>query len=95
MSFLDALAHIIIFFSYMEECGIVDASNECHLAALHFVYQKRINRSLETFNHGYNRTSISTGRNQSPEQLWINGMLRNRNSGHTVAREFNEVGKIF
>ena len=40
------------------------------------------------------RAPISTERNQSPEQLWINGMLRNRNSGHTVAREF-EVGKIF
>ena len=82
-------------FSYMEECGILDASNECHLAALHFVYQKRINRSLETFKDGYNRAPISTERKQSPEQLWINGMLRNRNSGHTVAREFNEVGKIF
>ena len=60
-----------------------------------FCLSKEINRSLETFKDGYNRAPISTERNQSPEQPWINGMLRNRNSGHTVAREFNEVGKIF
>lgn len=70
--------------------------NEYHMAALHFVYEKRINQSLETFKAGYNRAPISTERNQSPEQLWINGMLRNRNSGRTIAREFNdEVTNIF
>lgn len=79
-------------FYYMEESGILDASNECHLVALHFVYQPRINQSLETFKAGHNRGPISTEGNQSPEQLWIHGMLRNRNPGGTVAREFtNEV----
>ena len=83
-------------FYYMEESGISDASNEYHMAALHFVYEKRINQSLETFKAGYNRAPITTERNQIPEQLWINGMLRNRNSGRTIAREFNnEVTNIF
>ena len=77
-----------IFYN-MEETGILDVSNECHLAALHFVYQSRINQSLDMFKGGYNRAPLSTERNQCPEQLWINGMLRNRNSGHTVAEEFN------
>lgn len=76
-------------FVHMEESGILDASNECHLAALHFVYQPRINHCLEIFKAGHNRAPISTERNQCPEQLWINGMLRNRNSGRTVSREFN------
>ncbi len=76
-------------FYYMEELGILDASNECHLAALHFVYKTRINHSLATFKAGYNRAPISTERNLCPEQLWINGILQSRNSGRTVAREFN------
>ncbi len=76
-------------FYYMEETGMLDVSNECHLAALHFVYQSRINQSLDMFKSGYNRAPISTERNQCPEQLWINGLLSNRNSGQTVAQEFN------
>ena len=31
-------------FYHMEECGILDASNELHLAALHYVFLPRINR---------------------------------------------------
>ena len=72
---------------YMEESGILDASNECHLAALHFVYEKRINESLAMFKAAHSRSPISTEGNQSPEQLWINGLLRNRSSGRRVARE--------
>ncbi|CAB4032579.1 uncharacterized protein LOC110232488, partial, partial [Paramuricea clavata] len=45
-------------FYYMEESGILDASNEYHMAALHFVYEKRINQSLETFKAGYNRAPM-------------------------------------
>ncbi len=82
-------------FYYMEESGILDASNECHLTALHFVYKERINESLAIFKAGHSSAPISTEGNQSPEQLWINGLLRNRSSGGRVAREFNnEVTNI-
>ena len=77
-------------FHFMEECGILDASNEHHLTALHYVYQPRINRSLADFKSGHNNGPISSEGNQSPEQLWINGMIRNRNPHGTVAREFAE-----
>lgn len=82
-------------FYYMEESGILDVSNECHLAALHFVYEKRINEALDIFKAGHSSAPISTEGNQSPEQLWINGMLRNRSADRTVAHEFNnEVNNI-
>ena len=74
----------------MEECGILDASNEYHLAAIHYVFQPRINNSLDVFKSGHNTGSISTERNMSPEQLWISGMMRNQNPNGTVAREFAE-----
>ena len=77
-------------FHFMEDCGILDASNEYHLAALHYVFQPRINRSLDIFKSSHNSGPISTERNMSPEQLWISGMMRNQNSNGTVAREFSE-----
>ena len=67
---------------------MLDASNEQHLAALHYVYKPRINRSLQEFTSGHNMGPISTEGNQSPEQLWVNGMITNRNPLGTVARKF-------
>ena len=81
-------------FYYMEELGILDASNECHLLALHFVYLSRINHNLATFKAGHNTGPISSEQNRSPEQLWISGMLACRNSNSRVGREFTwEVSK--
>lgn len=64
-------------FYYMEECGLLDASNELHLVALHYVFVPHINRHLSMFADGHNRSPISTEHNRSPEQLWIRGMLCN------------------
>ena len=72
----------------MEDCGLVDPSDEIHIAALHYAYKPRINASLGLFKNGHNQEPISTEQNFSPEQLWIDGMLRNWNPNGTVAREF-------
>ena len=64
-------------FCFMEECGILDHSNELHLTALHYVFVPRINRHLALFADGHNSSPISTEHNRSPEQLWIRGMLHN------------------
>jgi hypothetical protein len=82
-------------FYFMEECGLLDPSNECHIAALHYVFQQRINKSLDLFKTGHNQGPISTEGNSSPEQLWINGTMRNRNPNGTIAREFAQgVSKV-
>ena len=72
----------------MEECGILDNSNELHLAALHFVFVPRINRHLSLFTDGHNRSPISTEHNRSPEQLWIRGILSN--ASQRIADEFRD-----
>jgi hypothetical protein len=77
-------------FHFVEECGILDASNEYQLPALHYVFQPRINISLDVFKSGHSTGPISRERNMSPEQLWISGMMRNQNSNGTIAREFAE-----
>ena len=74
-------------FYYMEECRLLDVTNELHLDALHYVFLPRINRNLSLFAEGHNRGPISTEHNRSPEQLWISGMLSNPTG--RVTEEFN------
>ena len=74
----------------MEACGVLDITNELHLAALHYVFLPLINRNLLVC-RGHNRGALSTEHNQSPEQLWIRGMLSN--STGRIAEEFN--GQVF
>lgn len=77
-------------FYHMEEVRILEPDNEMHLAALHFIFLPRINRHLHTFESGHNCGLISTEQNNSPEQLWIRGMLAVRNADFRVAEEFRE-----
>lgn len=76
-------------FYYMEDCGILDLSNDVHMFALHHVFLPRINRNLKMFHEAYNRSPLSTERGLSPTQLWIRGMLGVANSDRRVAQEFN------
>ena len=62
-------------FYHMEDQGILDPSNESHLAALHYVFLPIINRHLKLFTEGHNWAPISPEQNQLPEQLWLKGML--------------------
>ena len=62
-------------FYAMENCGMLDSSNELHLVALHFVNVPRINHTLQLFAQGHNRAPISTERGKSPLQLWISGSV--------------------
>ena len=74
----------------MEDQGILDPSNEWHLAALHCVFLPIRNRHLKLFAEGHNRAPISTEQNQSPEQLWLKGMLST--PSNRIADEFvNQV----
>ena len=76
----------------MEESGILDSANEIHIFALHFVYLPRINRRLSVFTSGHNNGSISTERNLTPVQLWLNGLMQlsAQRSDHQVVEELNE-----
>lgn len=70
---------ILIFYSlfiFMEQQQILDASNNLHVFALHFIYMPRIQRLLDRFVARFNVHSISTERNRTPRQLWASGCLR-------------------
>lgn len=68
-------------FYAMENCEMLDPSDELHLFALHFVYVPRINQTLQLFAQGHNRALIFTERGKSPLQLWISSSVSASNQG--------------
>ena len=74
----------------MEECSLLDPSNEVHIFPLHFVFLPRINRHLRIFSSGYNNGPISTERNMTPVQLWVNGFMQMQRSNHRVVQELRQ-----
>ena len=77
-------------FCHMEECSLLDPSNEVHIFPLHFVFLPRINRHLRIFSSGYNNGPISTERNMTPVQLWVNGFMQMQRSNHRVVQELRQ-----
>lgn len=79
-------------FYNMENCGILDPSDEVQLFALHCVYLPRIQRNLDLFKAGHSKGPLSTEHNASPEQLCIQGMLSVANRDLRTSVEFaNQV----
>ena len=70
----------------LEDSGILDHENPVHVAVVHQVWLPALKHQLEEFREAWNKHSIRTvqGRVKTPEQLWLQGMLENANSGHTA-----------
>ncbi|CAC5388907.1 unnamed protein product [Mytilus coruscus] len=62
-------------YSIQKQCRIVDLENEIHMWALHFVYQPRIQRSLNSFMEMWNSHKLSSERGKTPDQLFVQGAL--------------------
>ena len=79
-------------FYHLEQQGLLEALNEIHLYALHYVYLPRINESLKQFQEGWNNHGIRTAHHLSPKQLFVQGSLRLRTSGLVAMDFFDRVG---
>ena len=77
-------------FLVLGHSGVLDVSNELHLACLHYVFLPRINQHLEKFCEGWNNHPLRTEKNKSPNQLWIHGLHRIVGSGSTIDKELWE-----
>ena len=82
-------------FYYLENEGMLDALNEIHLFALHYIYIPRINRSLSQFTLSWNNHSIRTAHNRSPNQLFTEGSLQLRRSQSVALDFFNNVSENY
>ena len=67
----------------------IDPQNQIHLAALHYVYLKLINKSLNIWREAWNKHRIRTTKT-SPLRLWISGQLQNP-FGADIPSEYLEL----
>lgn len=67
-------AYYELFLS-MEDEEILNVDNEYHLLALHMVYLKRIQKSVDRFISATARRPLRTEQNKTPLQLWIMGQI--------------------
>jgi hypothetical protein len=74
----------------MENCGVLDPNDDLHLFCLHYVYVPRINKHLDRWKEGYIHHKIRTAGNKTPMQLYILGLLRQRNSNNLAVQQAYE-----
>ena len=82
-------------FYYLESEGLLDANNEYHLFALHYIYKPRLNKSLNEFRNAWNSHPVRTEHNQSPSQLFNAGALSLRRSGRAALRFFDRIDNTY
>lgn len=78
-------------FYFMESEGYLDPISEKNLFALHYVFLPRIQRSLATFQDGWNNHGIRTEHNKTPNQLFTAGALQLRHAGLVALDFLDEV----
>lgn len=76
-------------FYYLEHSGLLNPLSEVHLSALHFNFLKRINRSLNVFQEGWNHHRVRT-EGLSPHQLFTQGVIQTQ-----MSLNFDEVDDDF
>ena len=62
-----------IFYN-LEECGLLDSTDDRDLFAIHYVFLPRINRQLLQFTEAWNHHPMRTQHNHSPLRVWNEGM---------------------
>ncbi|KAF7645697.1 hypothetical protein LDENG_00199920 [Lucifuga dentata] len=61
-------------FTFMENEGILDSTNELHLFCLHYIYLPRVQQAAAEFQNQWNNYGLAT-QGQTPLQLWQAGVL--------------------
>ena len=77
-------------FRFMEDSGILDVDDEVDLFCLHYIFIPRIRNHLSDFARGWNCHRLSSERNRTPMQIWIQGMFNLSNSNQRSVMEFWE-----
>ena len=55
---------------------MLDCNNDIHIYALHYVFIPRVKHALKIFKEEWNNHGIRTAHNQSPNQLFVVGILQ-------------------
>ncbi|CAB4028846.1 Hypothetical predicted protein, partial [Paramuricea clavata] len=74
------VCHMYYYVFYgMEMSGILNPEDSMHLFALHLVYLLRINHALDEYKEAFDPHAVRTENNWTPYQMWLNGMMHERN----------------
>ena len=76
-------------FSFLENDGIIDCTNELHLWALHYIYLRRIDRDREVFREQWNSHGLRTVGHHTPCQIFVQGCLQRQ------TQPLRAMGEIF
>jgi len=82
--FIKVLEKFYNLFTLMEGWHILDINNEIHLACLHHVYGRRIQKSLTFWKEAHNIHAVRSEGSQTPKQMWFNASLINSNRSLTA-----------
>ena len=75
-------------FYYMENQQLLNPDDDLHLFCLQSVYIPRINKSLMEFREQFNHHPLRTANDRSPYQLFLEGIITNRQSHYTAVNNF-------
>lgn len=75
--------HFSNLFTFMENEGILDSTDEQHLFCLHYIFLPRVQRAAAEFRNQWNNHGLSTEGGQTPLQLWHRGVLQSAGAGAT------------
>ena len=73
-----------LVFNAMEKNGVLVIENVIHMAALHHVFSRRIQRDLQFWYEAHNSHPISTEGYKTPLQLWNSASILSQNERNTA-----------
>lgn len=71
----------------LEREHLLEVDNTMNRFCVQYVYKTVINKRLLSFQSAWNVHNLRTANNQTPRQLWLEGMLGNYNTNHTAVNE--------
>ncbi len=85
--FQGVLCTYYYLFHHLEDSGILNPLIENDLFCLHYVYMNVINHHIEEWVNTWNNHRMTSCRNMSPMQQWIDGFQRLRGTNNEIAQE--------
>jgi len=86
--YLHAVSLYYELFQHYEHERALDMLSNVQVYALHYTYLPIIQRSLDQFSEAYNKHPLRTEHGQSPEQLFVQGVLGQAAHPNTGAQNF-------
>lgn len=80
----------------LEDEALLDKDNTTHRFCVQHIYEPVINERLESFfKSAWNTHNLRTEHNQTPRQLWLQGILTNYNTNSTAVNDVDNNENLY